>query len=260
MCTSGFHRGTGPSTWGKIRRPNAGKDHLPAGTGNNLQGLPGPGTTKAWKRVMVRRMSPYEPRRGSNVPPGGHAGHPGADSACSRQRGSRYLAGRKAKRDYWAQALSPALKPDCRATRETDQFRGVCRPVLKPRYGQEALVGISQDRQPDSGNPTVRDENGGSRKRGPWRTVNPPRTTERAIVETLSYRCARLESIQTAEGLGIRATTSSSATEGCLIAIPIAPKPHGIQRSQPRQAGKRYNGTGNHPGCRPPVKELVHRR
>jgi hypothetical protein len=48
-------------------------------------------------------------------------------------------------------------------------MRGVCELALELRCDWEGLLGKinqnGQDRQPDSGNPTVRDEKGGLRKR-----------------------------------------------------------------------------------------------
>ncbi len=62
------HRSADPGIEGKTRRDNVGKDHLPAGAGSNLQ-RPHPirRESKRAGRVLVRRMSPYERRRRSNV-------------------------------------------------------------------------------------------------------------------------------------------------------------------------------------------------
>ena len=56
----GRRRGLGPSMRRKIRGDNAGKGHLPAGTGDNLQRLAGVGITEAGERDLVWRMSSYE--------------------------------------------------------------------------------------------------------------------------------------------------------------------------------------------------------
>jgi hypothetical protein len=53
-----------------------------------------------------------------------------------------------------------------RATEQTTPARGGCAPALEFRLLWEGTAGTSQGRQPDSGNPTVRDENGGLGKRG----------------------------------------------------------------------------------------------
>ncbi len=42
-------RGTGPGIQGKTRRDNVGKDHLPAGIGNNLRGPIGKGNWNRWE-------------------------------------------------------------------------------------------------------------------------------------------------------------------------------------------------------------------
>ncbi len=65
--TSPGHRSTSPSMQGKTRRDNVGKDHLPAGTGDNLQRPTARGTTEGGGRVMVWRMSPFERRRRGNA-------------------------------------------------------------------------------------------------------------------------------------------------------------------------------------------------
>ena len=58
LCTMGTSRGMGPGSRGKIRRDNAGKGHLPAGTGDNLQRLTQRGEPKRvrgfWSDARVR--------------------------------------------------------------------------------------------------------------------------------------------------------------------------------------------------------------
>ncbi len=49
MCTFASQRDTGPSIQGKTRRDNVGKDHLPAGIGNNLQRPIGEGNWNRWE-------------------------------------------------------------------------------------------------------------------------------------------------------------------------------------------------------------------
>lgn len=53
----GKRRGRGPGIWGKSCGDNAGKDHLAAGTDDNLQRPRGIGTTEATGRNLVWRMS-----------------------------------------------------------------------------------------------------------------------------------------------------------------------------------------------------------
>src|ERR671925_676397 len=61
----------------------------------------------------------------------------------------------------------------------------------------------SHGRQPDSGNPTVRDETGGLRKHGYWRNCEPILHIERAGMETLRLRRVRLTFIPTAWPIGV---------------------------------------------------------
>ena len=46
--------------------------------------------------------------------------------------------------------------------------RSVCEQALKLRLSEEGYPGKCHGRQPDSGNPTVRDDTGGLRKRELW--------------------------------------------------------------------------------------------
>ncbi len=64
-------------------------------------------------------------------------------------------------------------------------MRGECGRALKLPEVWEGCQGKCHDRQPDSGNPTVRDENGGLRKRGLWWNCEPTLLIERAGLETL---------------------------------------------------------------------------
>ena len=85
----GAHRGRGPSTQGRNREPNIGKDHLPAGAGSNLRRLPGIGEPKPGRGLMVRRMSSSERGRRGNARRGGLRGCPWRGNTSLRQRGSR---------------------------------------------------------------------------------------------------------------------------------------------------------------------------
>jgi len=57
--------------------------------------------------------------------------------------------------------------------KQTYSIRGVCEPALKPTLCREGCLGKCHSRQPDSGNPTVRDETGGLGKRGLWWKCEP---------------------------------------------------------------------------------------
>jgi hypothetical protein len=62
----------------------------------------------------------------------------------------------------------------------------------------EDPLGKCQGRQPDSGNPTVRDETGGLWKRDAWSDGHLPRSWKRRIQwKLLTYTCARHNSIPT---------------------------------------------------------------
>jgi hypothetical protein len=71
VCTGRESRDRGPGHLVRSTGNNIGKDHFPAGIGDNLQGPGGIGTTEAAGRDLVWRMSSYERGRGSNVPRGG---------------------------------------------------------------------------------------------------------------------------------------------------------------------------------------------
>src|SRR6266850_1909886 len=58
--------------------------------------------------------------------------------------------------------------------------RGVDESAFKLQPSWEGPVGESQGRQPYSGNPTVRDDKGGLRKRRPWWNEAPTLHIERA--------------------------------------------------------------------------------
>jgi hypothetical protein len=74
-------------------RDNVGKDHLPAGTGDNLQRLVYRGATKEDERDLVWRMSPFERRRRGNALREDPGDPPQWGNTPLRPRGSRYLAG-----------------------------------------------------------------------------------------------------------------------------------------------------------------------
>jgi len=87
----GNRRGRGPSAWGKIRRDNVGKDHLPAGAGSNLQRPPIKARAGDRRRVLVWRMSPYERRRQGNACRGDARRLPSRGNTSRGQRGSGHL-------------------------------------------------------------------------------------------------------------------------------------------------------------------------
>ncbi len=81
----------------------------------------------------------------------------------------------------------------CRAEDITSGFRGVCKRVLKLRIHEGRFFGErSCRRQPDSGNPTVRDEKRAEQKRELWGTGNPPHIPKGCEPETLLLKLRAL--------------------------------------------------------------------
>lgn len=178
-CTRENHRGRGPDTWGKIRGDNVGKDHLPAGAGSNLRRLAEAGTTEVCERVLVRRMSSSERRRRGNALPGGlEVTQPEVTPPAGK--GALGHGGGSGEHSLGPRTLLECPFAEPSNSRSNLAVRGACKPVLNPPHVQGRAEGSSHARQPDSGNPTVRDDNGGPGKRGPCGTVNPARITERA--------------------------------------------------------------------------------
>lgn len=71
------------------------------------------------------------------------------------------------------------------------QSRGVCRRVLKPQSAWEGSLGKSCCCQPDSGNPTVRDERGAHGNVNYGGIRNPLLLSKERMSETLRLRlCA----------------------------------------------------------------------
>jgi len=180
ICTQQTHRSTGPSTQGKNRGDNVGKDPLPAGAGSNLRRLFEPGKTKVEERIWVRRMSQYERRRRSNALPGSLRGCPHCGNSAMRQRGSRtrWLPGRaafEALTSAWPVSLflvssSRVNRPGegcTQASASASAYTGRPDPPCRAR-------------QPGSGNPTVRDDNGGFGNRGRSVVWNPVSSSLRA--------------------------------------------------------------------------------
>ena len=71
---------------------NVGKDHLPAGTGDNLQRPIVEAKAEGAGRDLVRRMSPDERRRGGNAPRGGARRRAAGGDSRDGQRDSGHLA------------------------------------------------------------------------------------------------------------------------------------------------------------------------
>ncbi len=163
--------GKGPSSSARNADNNARKCHLPAGIGDNQQGPRGGGNPMtlggfwhgAWAHTSEKEgVTPLEV---DDVPPWDRI-TPGPRRRSPRTWWPRRSDGPRAQyrnlvhgREAW------------RAMDQSHSGRGVCAPTLKlPRWdagfkGKGARYGPCQARQPDSGNPTVRDDNGGPGKR-----------------------------------------------------------------------------------------------
>jgi hypothetical protein len=80
----------------------------------------------------------------------------------------------------------------CRADNQTMHSKGECGRALKLWNGWEGLSGKCRCCQPDSGNPTVRDERGAYGNVGYGRTRNPSHISKGCVSVTL---CLRLRAL-----------------------------------------------------------------
>ena len=169
---------------------------MPGNKDSSVEGKPGVDERDlAWRmsqsergrRGNALREDPGDPPRRGNTPTG--------------QRGSRHLAGSRPPPDRAQNRVSEFPEETSRATEQTTPARGVCAPALEVRLLWEGTAGTSQGRQPDSGNPTVRDENGGLGKRGHGSRTAVRRRKPRRHHRTLQR--ARPRSIQTRSWLTI---------------------------------------------------------
>lgn len=182
--TEGTRRGIGPSTCTRIAENNVGK------VTNSSTGWQQPAKTtrtsesEAEWRSWDWRMSPYELRRGGNAPRGDARHHHRRGYTSPVQRGSRRLAGtvdgyregHRSRQPVACRCAKPLIKPDAQE----------CMHARALALAQQRRVNaLCRGRQPDSGNPTVRDDNGGSEKRDLWWNCEPTRHTERVEMETL---------------------------------------------------------------------------
>ena len=166
-------------------RDNVGKIPLPAGADSNLQRPQGRAEAKpgggfgigAWARksyeeeVTLFEVTP-EVTSSEVTPQWGI-------------RGPRHLAGSVTGGGKGHRSHNPVASERRRIVDQTCGARGACESALKLRRRRKGSTETCQGRQPDSGNPTVRDENGGSEKRDSRRNCEPTRHTERAGLETL---------------------------------------------------------------------------
>jgi len=108
------------------------------------------------------------------------------------------LAGTKTAQLRTLSRLKLVTAVMCRADGQTIIARGVYESAFKASVVVGRSNEESQGRQPDSGNPTVRDETRGLRKRELWWNYEPAAHTERVRVgNSLPVSCARRNSIST---------------------------------------------------------------
>jgi hypothetical protein len=153
------------SPW--VRPTSAGKKRASAPAGHRGVGVPRhEGKPKGRGRNLVWRKSQYERRPGGNAPGGDLRGRPRRGNASKGQRGARHLAGVRLTPSPDTESDTLGNSHARRASEQTTTIRGECEPALKLRLLWEGSLGKGQGRQPDSGNPAVRDERGGLGKRG----------------------------------------------------------------------------------------------
>jgi hypothetical protein len=130
--TRGSWRGTGPSSSTRINENNVGKDHLPAGIGDNLRRRSGIGTTEAAARVLVWRMGSYEQERGGNSLRGGRSTTPCPGNTRYGQRSPGTWRSRLLSRIRGTDPGQPVPSVPRRVCCQSHDRRGVCEPTLKP--------------------------------------------------------------------------------------------------------------------------------
>ncbi len=84
------------------------------------------------------------------------------------QRGSRHMAVMRWDRPRTQCLIRAVYQIGSRAWQQTCCGRGVCEQALKLHHNREGCRRRCHGRQPDSGNPTVRDDTGGLQKRELW--------------------------------------------------------------------------------------------
>jgi hypothetical protein len=158
-------RGMGPSACARIAETTSGRAISQQGLATTCKDSSDEGKPEVGERDLAWRMSPSEQRRRGNALREDPGDPPWWGNTPAGQRGSRHLAGSRLPPDRAQTRVSGCLEGMSRAAKQTMSVRGGCAPALELRPTWEGIVGISQGRQPDSGNPTVRDERGGLGKR-----------------------------------------------------------------------------------------------
>ena len=182
-CSRGARRGMGPSTCTRVAEIMSGRAIAQQGLARTCKDPARNGNTGGAGRGMVWRMSPYERRRGGNVPPGGFRGRPSADNARSGQRGSGHsvatTVGRQPDTELGFAGPASWRRGEANSTasgRRVRQHRSFA-PWGKARSEKWRA---EPRPEPDSGNPTVRDRRGALRNVTSWEPGVRPgaKTTE----------------------------------------------------------------------------------
>jgi hypothetical protein len=190
------HRGVGgPSAHARIAEITSGRAISQQGLATTCKDSSDEGKPEVDERDLAWRMSLSERRRRGNAFREDPGDPPRRGNTPTGQRGSRHLAGSRPPPDRAQNRANPGPEGTSRAAEQTTPARGGCAPALEFRLRWEGTAGTSQGRQPDSGNPTVRDENGGLGKRGYGSRTAVRRRKPRRHHRTLQR--ARPRSIQT---------------------------------------------------------------
>jgi len=170
---SGGLRGVGgPSACARIAEITSGRAISQQGLATTCKDSSDQGKPEVGERDLAWRMSPSERRRRGNALREDPGDPPRWGNAPAGQRGSRHLADSRPPPDRAQNRVKPGSRRERVEPRsKLHQPGAYARQRLsfgccgKAPRGQNS-VGRSQGRQPDSGNPTVRDERGGLGKRG----------------------------------------------------------------------------------------------
>ena len=153
--------------------PNAGRSRRPAVDGASGKGAPDEGRPKWEREARGPAHEPVGARMRGNA-----LGAKGLWAEAVRWR----CAVRDIDPGNWSVSLAG------RSEGQTRRHRGVCAPWPDPpsRLGRSLVRGFRP--QPDRGNPAVRDDTGGCRKRGHGETGNPPRIPKGRVRKPFAYR------------------------------------------------------------------------
>ena len=173
-CTRREPRDRGPDERSRNTGNNVGKDHLPAGIGDNLRRRGGIGRTEAAARVLVRRMGSYERASGGNALRGGRSATTVRATPVAVRRSPGTWWSRCLERVPDADPARPVSRAAWRGCCQSRTWRGVCEPTLEP-----PRCGAGQRRKARPPNRTRENRPSGMTTEAPGNvthggTVNPP--------------------------------------------------------------------------------------